>query len=69
MYDRFSIQHLIDLWLTEDIGACDLTVQLMIDADARGHFNMNARQPMIVAGSTYRRPRGASARVTTATIS
>lgn len=50
MYDRFATQALIDLWLTEDIGACDLTVQLMIDPDATGSFRMNAREPMTLAG-------------------
>lgn len=50
MYDRFATQALIELWLTEDIGACDLTVQLMIDADATGSFRMNAREPMTLAG-------------------
>lgn len=50
MYDRFAIQRLIDLWLTEDIGSCDLTVQVMIEPDERGHFAMNAREPMSVAG-------------------
>lgn len=50
MYDRFATERLIDLWLTEDIGCCDLTVQLMIDAEATGRFAMNARQEMVVAG-------------------
>ena len=50
MYDRFATQALIELWLTEDIGACDLTVQLMIDPDATGSFRMNAREPMTLAG-------------------
>jgi nicotinate-nucleotide pyrophosphorylase (carboxylating) len=50
MYDRFAVQRLIDLWLTEDIGACDLTVQVMIEPDERGHFAMNAREPMSIAG-------------------
>ena len=44
------VSRLIDLWLAEDIGACDLTCQVMIDADARGTFHMNAREPMTVAG-------------------
>lgn len=44
------IDPLIDLWLREDIGACDLTCQVMIDADARGAFHMNARETMTVAG-------------------
>lgn len=50
MYDRFAIQRLIDLWLTEDIGSCDLTVQTMIDPSAKGRFDVNAREPMHVAG-------------------
>jgi nicotinate-nucleotide pyrophosphorylase (carboxylating) len=50
MYDRFAVDRLIDLWLTEDIGYCDLTAQTMIDADAVGAFAMNAREPLIVAG-------------------
>ncbi len=50
MYDRFAIQRLMDLWLTEDIGSCDLTVQVMIEPDERGHFAMNARESMSVAG-------------------
>lgn len=50
MYDSFVTDRLIDLWLTEDIGACDLTVQVMIEPDEVGKFHMNAREPMIVAG-------------------
>ncbi|MBK5961644.1 nicotinate-nucleotide diphosphorylase (carboxylating) [Rhodoplanes elegans] len=50
MYDSFAVARLIDLWLTEDIGYCDLTAQTMIEPDEEGHFAMNARQPMTVAG-------------------
>ncbi len=50
MYDVFQTDRLIDLWLTEDIGSCDLTAQLMIDEDAVGTFHMNAREPMYIAG-------------------
>jgi nicotinate-nucleotide pyrophosphorylase (carboxylating) len=50
MYDRFAISPLIDLWLREDIGACDLTVQTMIEAGTLGAFRMNARESLIVAG-------------------
>ncbi len=50
MYDSFATDRLIDLWLSEDIGACDLTVQLMIEPKATGRFRMNAREPMILAG-------------------
>ena len=50
MYDIFQTDRLIDLWLTEDIGACDLTAQVMIEADERGAFTMNAREPIVVAG-------------------
>jgi nicotinate-nucleotide pyrophosphorylase (carboxylating) len=50
MLDRYMVSRLIDLWLAEDIGACDLTCQVMIDPDAHGAFRMNAREPMTVAG-------------------
>ena len=50
MYDIFQVDRLIDLWLSEDIGYCDLTAQLMIDEDAQATFHMNAREPMVVAG-------------------
>jgi nicotinate-nucleotide pyrophosphorylase (carboxylating) len=50
MYDRFQISRLIDHWLAEDVGYCDLTAQLMLDADAQATFHMNAREPMIIAG-------------------
>lgn len=51
MYDTLAVDRLIDLWLTEDIGYCDLTVQVMIEPDEVGSFLMNAREPMIVSGS------------------
>ncbi len=50
MYDRFAIGRLIDTWLAEDIGYCDLTSQLMIEPGDHGAFVMNARQPMVIAG-------------------
>jgi nicotinate-nucleotide pyrophosphorylase (carboxylating) len=50
MLDRYMVGRLIDLWLAEDIGSCDLTCQVMIDGDANGAFRMNAREPMTVAG-------------------
>jgi nicotinate-nucleotide pyrophosphorylase (carboxylating) len=50
MYDQFAVDRLIDTWLMEDIGYCDLTAQTMIDATAVGAFVMNAREPLIVAG-------------------
>ena len=51
MYDPFVTDRLIDLWLAEDIGSCDLTSQLMIEASETGAFVMNAREPMVVAGA------------------
>ena len=45
MYDVFQTEKLIELWLTEDVGYCDLTAQLMIDEDTVGTFHMNAREP------------------------
>jgi nicotinate-nucleotide pyrophosphorylase (carboxylating) len=50
MYDRFATTRLIDLWLTEDIGSCDLTVQVMIEPGETGTFRMNARESMVVSG-------------------
>jgi nicotinate-nucleotide pyrophosphorylase (carboxylating) len=50
MYDRFATDRLIDLWLQEDIGFCDLTAQVMIEDNETGVFRMNAREPLIVAG-------------------
>jgi nicotinate-nucleotide pyrophosphorylase (carboxylating) len=50
MYDTFSTDRLIDQWLMEDIGGCDLTVQTMIGKHETGAFHMNARESMIIAG-------------------
>ncbi|HZP78240.1 MAG TPA: carboxylating nicotinate-nucleotide diphosphorylase [Pseudolabrys sp.] len=50
MFDPFTLNRLIDLWLAEDIGHGDLTSMGMIDADAQGRFHMNARQSIAVAG-------------------
>jgi nicotinate-nucleotide pyrophosphorylase (carboxylating) len=50
MFDLFAVGRLIDLWLAEDIGHGDLTSLAMIDAEARGAFHMNARQPLTLAG-------------------
>jgi nicotinate-nucleotide pyrophosphorylase (carboxylating) len=50
MYDKFLVDRLIDLWFAEDIGACDLTAQTMIEPDEIGSFCMNARETMIVSG-------------------
>ena len=50
MYDVFQTDRLIDMWLMEDIGYCDLTAQVMIEANETGAFYMNAREDLIVAG-------------------
>ncbi|MFL4970250.1 MAG: carboxylating nicotinate-nucleotide diphosphorylase [Xanthobacteraceae bacterium] len=50
MLDLFTVSRLVDFWLAEDIGHGDLTSLAMIDADARGAFHMNARQPLTLAG-------------------
>jgi nicotinate-nucleotide pyrophosphorylase (carboxylating) len=50
MYDVFQTDRLIDLWLSEDIGYCDLTAQVMIEAEETGAFYMNARETLIVSG-------------------
>jgi len=50
MLDLLTVGRLIDLWLAEDIGHGDLTSLAMLDAEARGTFHMNARQPLTLAG-------------------
>src|SRR3954453_10172096 len=50
MLDRYMVSRLIHQWLVEDIGNGDLTCEAMIEPDAQGAFNMNARQKMTVAG-------------------
>ena len=50
MFNRLHVERLIDLWLEEDVGHGDLTATLMVDADAHATFDVNAREPMTVAG-------------------
>lgn len=50
MYDTFQTDRLIDQWLSEDIGYCDLTAQVMIEPHETGVFYMNARESLIVSG-------------------
>lgn len=50
MYDRRSLDALIDAWLDEDVGHGDLTTEIMIDRSATGAFALTARQPFVVAG-------------------
>ncbi len=50
MLDLYLVNQLIDFWLAEDIGHGDVTTLTMINADAQGTFNMNARQQLSLAG-------------------
>lgn len=50
MIDPQLIEEQIGPFLREDIGFGDLTSTIMIDADATGVFDVNAREPIIVAG-------------------
>lgn len=50
MLDLYTVNRLIDLWLSEDIGHGDLTALSMIDADALATFHMNAREDLSLAG-------------------
>ena len=50
MIDPQLIEEQIGQFLREDIGFGDLTSTIMIDADATGVFDVNARQPIVVAG-------------------
>ncbi|MEE9376297.1 MAG: carboxylating nicotinate-nucleotide diphosphorylase, partial [Rhizobiaceae bacterium] len=47
-----QVEKQIAHFLEEDIGFCDLTSTIMIDENAMGDFNMNAREPMVIAGIT-----------------
>lgn len=50
MIDPLIVEDLIERALTEDIGFCDLTSELVIPAGARADFLINTRQDIIVAG-------------------
>lgn len=50
MLDPQLIEEQIGPFLREDIGFGDLTSTIMIDADATGIFDVNAREPITVAG-------------------
>ena len=45
-----KVEELIARCIDEDVGMGDLTANLMIDETAHGSFNVNARQPIVVAG-------------------
>lgn len=50
MLDNRRIERLIDQWLDEDIGHGDLTTNAMVDEAAVATFDVNAREPIVVAG-------------------
>lgn len=50
MIDPQLIEEQIGPFLREDIGFGDLTSTIMIDADTTGVFDVNAREPIMVAG-------------------
>lgn len=50
MIDPQLIEEQIGPFLREDIGFGDLTSTIMIDADATGVFDVNAREPIVVSG-------------------
>jgi nicotinate-nucleotide pyrophosphorylase (carboxylating) len=50
MLDWDETRRLVDIALAEDIGRGDLTTNVAVPASARGHFTMNARHMMVVAG-------------------
>lgn len=45
-----KVEELIARCIDEDVGMGDLTANLMIDETANGSFNVNARQPIVLAG-------------------
>ena len=50
MIDPRLIDEQIDHFLREDIGFVDLTSTIMIDAEATGTFDVEAREDLVVAG-------------------
>lgn len=50
MIDPILIEEQIGPFLREDIGFVDLTSTIMIDADTKGTFDINAREDIVVAG-------------------
>ncbi|HRD77222.1 MAG TPA: nicotinate-nucleotide diphosphorylase (carboxylating), partial [Hyphomicrobiaceae bacterium] len=50
MLDRRIIETSVAAWLAEDVGMGDLTSELVIPAHATGHFQIEARVDLIVAG-------------------
>ena len=50
MIDRLQVQAFVERALSEDIGFCDLTSELVIPAHATAEFAINARHPMVIAG-------------------
>lgn len=50
MLNLLKVQKQIEYFLEEDIGMFDVTSTIMIDADAHGAFDLNARQPLVVSG-------------------
>ena len=50
MIDPLVVEDLIDRALSEDIGFCDLTSELVIPADAKADFLINTRNDIVVAG-------------------
>lgn len=51
MLDPNRLNALIDLWLHEDVGAGDLTAEVMIEAHTTARFVMKAREPLVLAGA------------------
>lgn len=50
MIDPLIVEDLVERALTEDIGFCDLTSELVIPADAGADFVINTRHDIVVAG-------------------
>ena len=50
MLNMKKVEDLVSRFIEEDVGFGDLTATTMIDEDATGRFNLNAREPIVVAG-------------------
>lgn len=52
MLNKMKVRRQIEQFLDEDIGLFDMTASIMIDESAMGTFDLNAREPMVIAGIT-----------------
>ncbi len=52
MLNMMKVRRQIEQFLDEDVGLFDMTASIMIDETARGTFDLNAREPVVISGIT-----------------